>query len=82
MVRTHRLRGAGLTGLVVGIGAMVLGTFGGEIGRLGTGYGLLLVLAAGYLLAGLAVRDAVQSRRARASATRLAPTAASAPARR
>lgn len=85
MQRTHRLRSAGLAGLVLGLVAMVLGAFGGEMGQLGAGYGLLLVLAAGYLLAGLAVRDAVQSRRARASATRLATTATTAtpaPARR
>jgi drug/metabolite transporter (DMT)-like permease len=82
MQRTHRLRSAGLAGLVLGIAGMVLGATGGELGQLGIGYGLLLVVAAGYLLAGLAIRDAVQSRRARASDSGLSGAPAPAPVRR
>ena len=49
-----------LAGLGLGILAMVGGTaIGGEVGPLAVGYGLLVVLAALYLVAGLAIRQRV-----------------------
>lgn len=50
---------AGLTG---GAGMMVTGwLFASEFGSMLTGYGLLFVLAAAYLGAGLAIRDRVRA---------------------
>ena len=52
-----------LAGLAFGSLSMVGGTaIGGEIGPLAIGYGLLVVLAALYLLAGLAIRQRVWHR--------------------
>lgn len=53
----------GLAGLGLGSLAMVGGTaIGGEIAPLAIGYGLLVILAALYLIAGLAVRERVWRR--------------------
>lgn len=83
MERRQLLRGAGMVGVVFGVAAMVAGLLGGELGQLGVGYGLLLLLAAGYLLVGLAIRDAVRARRARSSeAARVTVTGTPSPARR
>lgn len=50
---------------------MVGGTaVGGPIGPLAAGYGLFIALAALYLVAGLAVRDRVEARRAKLDAER------------
>ena len=52
-----------LAGLALGSLAMVGGTtIGGEVAPLATGYGLLVVLAALYMLAGLAIRERVWRR--------------------
>lgn len=49
-----------LAGLGLGSLAMVGGTaIGGDVGPLAVGYGLLVVLAALYLVAGLAIRQRV-----------------------
>jgi len=56
---------AAITGLGLGSLAMVGGTaFGGELGLLAVGYGLLIALAALYLVAGLAIRERVWRRMA------------------
>ena len=55
-----------LAGLGFGSLSMVGGTaIGGEVAPLAVGYGLLVVLAAGYMLAGLAIRERVWRRIAR-----------------
>jgi hypothetical protein len=47
-----------ITGLGLGSMAMVVGTaVGGDLGPLAVGYGLLVSLAALYLVAGLAIRE-------------------------
>lgn len=52
-----------LAGLGFGSLAMVGGTaIGGELGPLAVGYGILVLLAALYLVVGLAVRDRVWRR--------------------
>lgn len=52
-----------ITGLALGSLAMVGGTtIGGEFGPLTVGYGLLVALAALYLVAGLAIRERVWRR--------------------
>jgi hypothetical protein len=52
-----------IAGLGLGSLAMVGGTaIGGEIGPLAVGYGLLVALAALYLVAGLAIRERVWRR--------------------
>ncbi len=54
---------AALAGLGLGSLAMVGGTaIGGEIAPLAIGYGLLVTLAALYLIAGLAIRERVWRR--------------------
>ena len=58
MTHERVLRGFGLFGLAVGIGAMAAGSAAGELAGFVTGYGLLVVLSAGYLLIGLALRAA------------------------
>lgn len=63
-----------LGGLGLGCLAMVGGTAIGDggVGALAVGYGLLAVLAALYLLAGLAIRDRIVRR----ASSRAAPEAA------
>jgi len=57
-----------IAGLGIGSLAMVGGTaIGGEIGPLAVGYGLLVALAALYLVAGLAIRERVWRRLSTAS---------------
>jgi hypothetical protein len=52
-----------IAGLALGSLAMVGGTAaGGEISRLAVGYGLLVALAALYLVAGLAIRERIWRR--------------------
>ena len=59
----HTLWSFAIAGLGIGSLAMVGGTaVGGEIGPLSVGYGLMVALAALYLVAGLAVRDRVWRR--------------------
>lgn len=59
------------TGLGAGAAAMVGGSIaGGGIGALAVGYGLLLVLAAGWLALGLAVRARILRRLAVSHAPR------------
>jgi hypothetical protein len=55
-----------IVGLALGSLAMVGGTaIGGELGPLAVGYGLLVALAALYLVAGLAIRERVWERLSR-----------------
>ena len=57
-IMRHRLWSVAVAGLALGGLAMVGGTaVGGEVGPLTAGYGLLVVLAALYLVAGLAIRE-------------------------
>lgn len=59
----HTLWSMAITGLALGSLAMVGGTaVGGELGPLAIGYGLLVALAALYLVAGLAIRERVWRR--------------------
>jgi hypothetical protein len=62
MERTRALRLFGTIGLATGIAAMVGGGYAGELGGFVTGYGLLVVLSATYLLLGLAVRERLAHR--------------------
>ena len=62
MERTRALRIFGTIGLATGIAAMVGGGFAGELGGFVTGYGLLVVLSATYLLLGLALRERLAHR--------------------
>jgi hypothetical protein len=56
----HSLWSVALAGIGFGSLAMVGGTaIGGEIGPLAVGYGILVVLAALYLVVGLAIRQRV-----------------------
>lgn len=58
-----------LAGLGLGSLAMVGGTaIGGGVGPLAIGYGLLVVLAALYMIAGLAIRERVWRRVSRPTA--------------
>jgi hypothetical protein len=65
MERTELLKWAGVAGIVLGGLALAVGSIAGEIGQLVAGYGLLMLLAAGYLLGGLAIRTAVRRFRQR-----------------
>jgi hypothetical protein len=59
----HTLWTFAIAGLGIGSLAMVGGTaIGGEIGPLAVGYGVLVALAALYLVAGLAIRERVWRR--------------------
>ncbi|MEA2652198.1 MAG: hypothetical protein QOI85_1919 [Chloroflexota bacterium] len=59
----HTLWSFAIAGLGIGSLAMVGGTaVGGEIGPLAVGYGLLVALAALYLVAGLAIKERVWRR--------------------
>ena len=59
----HTLWSFAIAGLGIGSLAMVGGTaVGGEIGPLAVGYGLLIALAALYLVAGLAIKERVWRR--------------------
>ena len=52
-----RVLGAlGLAGLALGLTVTLAGRFGGEFAALMNGYGVLVMLSAAYLLAGLGVR--------------------------
>lgn len=62
---------AAIAGLALGSVSMVGGTaLGGELGPLATGYGLLVALAALYLVVGLAIRERVWRRPAATRAQR------------
>jgi hypothetical protein len=62
----HSLWSIAIAGLALGSVAMVGGTaIGGELGPLAAGYGLLIVVAALYLVAGLAIRERVWRRLSR-----------------
>lgn len=62
----HTLWSLALAGLGFGSLAMVGGTaIGGDLGPLAVGYGLLVVVAALYMVAGLAIRERVWQRFAR-----------------
>jgi hypothetical protein len=76
MKRTHpAVWGFGLAGVVTGAILTTIGLFGAdEVARLAGGYGLMMVGAALYLLAGLKLREQL-GRRARVS-TRLASISA------
>ena len=59
----HTLWSLALAGLGFGSLAMVGGTaIGGDLGPLAVGYGLLVVVAALYMVAGLAIRERVWQR--------------------
>ena len=59
----HTLWSLALAGLGFGSLAMVGGTaIGGDLGPLAVGYGLLIVIAALYMVAGMAIRDRVWQR--------------------
>ena len=59
----HTLWSLALAGLGFGSLAMVGGTaIGGDAGPLAVGYGLLVVVAALYMVAGLAIRERVWQR--------------------
>jgi hypothetical protein len=62
MERTRAMRVLGSLGLALGVVAMVGGGYFGELGGFVTGYGLLVVLSAAYLLLGLAVRERLAHR--------------------
>jgi hypothetical protein len=63
----HTLWSLALAGLGFGSLAMVGGTaIGGDVGPLAVGYGLLVVVAALYMVAGLAIRERVWQRLTRA----------------
>lgn len=63
----HTLWSLALAGLGFGSLAMVGGTaIGGDVGPLAVGYGLLVVVAALYMVAGLAIRERVWQRFTRA----------------
>lgn len=70
MTHERALRGFGLFGLAIGIGAMAAGSVAGELSGFVTGYGLLVVLSAAYLLGGLSLRAAM-SRRPRTASRRI-----------
>ena len=59
----HTLGSIAIAGLGLGSLAMVGGTaIGGHVGPLAVGYGLVVALAALYLIAGLAIRERVWRR--------------------
>ncbi len=62
----HTLLSLALAGLGFGSLTMVGGTaIGGDLGPLAAGYGLLVVVATLYMVAGIAIRDRVGQRFAR-----------------
>lgn len=64
-----------IVGLTLGTLAMVGGTaFGGDVGPLAVGYGLLVALSALYLVIGLAVREQVRQRLERSADRGAMPT--------
>jgi hypothetical protein len=70
----HSLWSIAIAGLAFGSLGMVGGTaFGGELGPLVVGYGLLVALSALYLVGGLAVRERVWTRLARPMPTSTQP---------
>jgi hypothetical protein len=70
----HSLWSFAIAGLGFGSLAMVGGTaIGGEVGPLAVGYGLLVALAALYLVAGLAIRERVWRRLSTPSVSRTNP---------
>jgi hypothetical protein len=71
MRRERLLTGFGLGGLALGLVAIAAAGFAGELARLFTGYGLLVVLAAVYLLLGLVARRLLARRGHTPSARRL-----------
>jgi hypothetical protein len=56
MERTRALRVLGTLDLALGLVAMIAGDYVGELGGFVSGYGLLVVLSAAYLLLGLDTR--------------------------
>ena len=56
MTHDRVLRVFGLAGLAIGAVAMAAGSVAGDLSGFVTGYGLLVVLSAAYLLVGLALR--------------------------
>lgn len=60
------LTAAGLTGLAFGLGVVTAARLGGELEQMMSGYGVMVMLAATYLLVGLALRRLV-ARRSRVS---------------
>ena len=56
MAHVRLLAAAGCAGLLFGLVVMTAGAVGGEFGQMLTGYGLLVMGAAAYLLMGLGVR--------------------------
>jgi hypothetical protein len=68
----NRLWTVALAGLTLGVVTMVGGSAaGGSLGPMAVGYGLLVVLAALYMVAGLAIRDRVWRRLRRGSVPRM-----------
>jgi len=64
----------GFAGLTLGVVSMFGGTAaGGGIGNLVAGYGILVVLASLYMLAGLAIRDRVWRRMRRPAVEQVHP---------
>lgn len=55
----------GWLGVVVGVAALAAGPLAGELGSMLAGYGMLVLLSAAYLLAGLAIRDRIRRRTGR-----------------
>jgi hypothetical protein len=73
-MRRHTLWPLAAAGLALGGAAMAAGSIaGGGIGALAVGYGLLLVLAAGWLALGLAVHSRVLRRLTPSPAQRRPP---------
>ena len=62
MERTRALRAFGMFGLAIGLVAILGGGYAGELGGFVTGYGLLVLLSAAYLLLGVAVRERLAHR--------------------
>jgi hypothetical protein len=63
MHSSHLLRAFGWIGLAIGLGLIAIGALGGDLADLERGYGVLVIATAGYLLAGLWLRDLVRGRR-------------------
>ena len=62
MHREKFLRWIGAVGMVIGLAALVVGPMTGELGSMLAGYGVLVLVSAAYLLAGLAIRDRIRRR--------------------
>ncbi len=62
MHREKILRSIGVGGMVIGLAALVVGPMTGELGSMLAGYGVLVLVSAAYLLAGLAIRDRIRRR--------------------